>query len=212
MEPSRKAIPTTRRAAAEGSVITDAAVCLPLFLIALCILLSMIRQIGLEESVVRGMTESSIRTVESISALQDTEGYQLAGAAAWQLFWSDYKDREWPEAKPETAALPAVFGRTDHTEHGLCIDGLADARVVFSGSLPSFGMGPDRRTAEKSISFRPFIGASQGNVSAYDTVRVYVFPKAGERYHSASCYILKEGAVETVLNGSLRRRCAGCRL
>ncbi len=190
----------------------DAAVCLPLFLIAACILMSMIVQIGLEESVVRGMVRSSSETVQSISALEDSEGFGLAGAAAWQLYWTQYKNSEWTGEQPSLAALPVIFGGRDHTEHGFCIDSLARAEVIFSGSVPSFGMGPGSRSSEKSLYFRPFTGASQGNSFEYDSARVYVFPKAGERYHSASCYILKEGAVETVLSKELRGKYSGCRL
>ena len=63
----------------------------------------------------------------------------------------------------------------------------------------------------KKVVFRPFVGESIQNITG-DTMRVYVFPRSGERYHLSSCYILKNGNLEILLTAELKRKRQPCKL
>ena len=51
-----------------GSLIVDAAICLPFFVIAIAMLLMLIAQTGREESVTRAMVKSAIASVDAAAA------------------------------------------------------------------------------------------------------------------------------------------------
>jgi len=80
----------------------DSAICMPIFIIALAILLSLIAQVGIEESITYGMVKSAFSAINLYSAQdvilkQENAEEQIFAKSilCWQLAWNNFlKDEE----------------------------------------------------------------------------------------------------------------------
>jgi len=191
-----------------GSLTVDAACSLPIFIVAMALLIMLIPQAGIEESAVRGMTQSALATMDTASVC-GPDPPAGASAAVYLAEFSLYKRSEGNINGVYSA--PVRFGGSETLAGGIYIDNIAAASALIRTNMPVPGMFFRYIYASKNLVFRPFAGESAEAAGA-DPVRVYVFPKRGERYHIAACSVLKNGGVQTVLNASLRKRLKACSL
>lgn len=191
----------------DGSVIVDAACCLPVFIIALGMLLMLIAQCGAEESVFRFCCVS-------IEAYNSAAVYDISDAEAYAAFagtLSICTVSEWGSDQLVLVTGLTKDNRFAFSEGGLCIDGIVEAEVLQHSRIKipkAFSSAP---YTKRNFTFRPWQGESESFVNK-DNSRVFIFPKRGERYHIEGCSSLKEGVVETVLTAKLRKAYASCQL
>ena len=196
------------RTGSKGSVIVDAACCLPVFIIAMAMLIMLIPQAGIEESAQRGLAKSAQTTIDAVS-ITGSDGSEGAAAAIYVAAFALYRRSEGNINGVYPG--PVYFGQSAVLESGLRIDNIARASSVIRTKMPSADLFFRNIYAERKIVFRPFAGESAEGPDA-DSIRVYVFPKRGERYHRAGCSVLRNGAVQTVLSAQLRKRLKACSL
>ncbi len=189
-----------------GSLTVDAAFCLPIFIAAMALLVMLIPQAGIEESARRGMTVSAMTTVDAAPVFGEDEAAG-ASAAVYLAAFSSYKHAEGNIGGVYTG--PVFFGEEAVLDSGLYIDHIASSTALVRTKMPLPGLFFRYMHASENIAFRPFAGESSEGPDA-DSLRVYVFPKRGERYHIAGCQVLKNGGVQTVLTASLRKRLKAC--
>ena len=195
-----------------GSLIVDAAVCLPVFLIAMGLLLILIMQAGTEDTLVRALVCAGETCVKAEAAGEAAELDELdyvleAGSFAAALKVSLAK--EWDEGPP-VHVIGFLTEQKAQIAGNVSIDHLNWATVSCSRkalfSLPgTYGI-----RSVRSYIFRPWKGESK-QLFDQDDERVYVFPKYGEKYHSEGCRIMKEGSVEAILTEQLKRRYSACK-
>lgn len=194
-----------------GSLIVDAAICLPFFVIAIAMLLMLIAQTGREESVTRAMVKSAIASVDAAAALEQGEDFFVTGNLSFRAAFAAAGMSD-PGAAAG-AGFPRMYTGIDGFPVSLKVraDDLAVVRVPIKTKLPSIGDLVRSSDACRTVVFRPFTGESNRTLQENDR-RVYVFPKYGERYHGEGCYILKDGCVETILTKALKKRCSPCKV
>lgn len=190
----------------KGSAIIDAACCIPVFVIAMGIILSLITQAGHEARAVRGLTEASNAAVLSFAASDSSDA--AAAAAFYAAYYLYYKD----EGCENGGGLPfASFGNSERLAGGLAVDNVARVSVRQTRTIPVPKAFIKGIVSEKHLYFRPFFGES-GGAADYDPERVYVFPKSGERYHCKGCRVLYGGGIPELLSGNIRTRYRPCKL
>lgn len=196
----------------DGSLIVDAAVCLPVFLIAAALLLLLLMQAGTEDTVMRSCVAAAQGCVEAGAAVHDVDpetARNVIQAAFFAARMHSYLSGEWKNGPdthvrsflPEQKAFVSARIRADHL---VWVTVSTQRKAAFSlgktGGIFSL----------RSFVFRPWEGESEQAFPA-DDERVYVFPKYGEKYHSYGCRIMKEGSVEAILTEALKRRCRACK-
>ncbi len=195
-----------------GALIVDAAVCLPVFLIAMGLLLLLLMQAGTEDTLVRSLTVAGDVCVKAEAAgnAADAEEleYVLEGgsfAAALHIALS----REWDEG-PSVHVIGFLTEQKAQIGGNVSIDHISWATVSCRRKALFSLPGTDGIRSVRTFLFRPWKGESE-QLFDTDDERVYVFPKYGEKYHSAGCRIMKEGSVEEILTEQLKRRYSACK-
>ena len=191
-----------------GDIIVDAAVSLPVFIIAMALILMLIPEAGIEESAQRGLVQSALTTTDAASVC-GPDASAGTSAAVYIASFAAYKHGE--GNIDGVYGGPVFFGETQTLDGGIYIDNVARTSALIRTRMPSAGLFFRYVYASRSLVFRPFAGESS-EAPDQDSVRVFVFPKRGERYHIAGCPVLKNGAVQTVLSKALRKRLKGCTL
>ena len=195
-----------------GSLIVDAAVCLPVFLIAMSLLLLLIMQAGTEDTCVRAAVCAGDACVKTAAAggVADTDAWDSAlQTASFTAALHAELSEEWEDGP--TVHVAGFFTQQNaQIGGGISIDHLNVATVscrrMALFSLP----GTDGISSVRTFVFRPWEGESKQQFDA-DGERVYVFPKYGERYHSYGCRVMQEGSVEAILTEQFKRRYAACK-
>ncbi len=194
-----------------GSLIVDAACCMPIFIIGICMLLFLIAQAGIEETTQYALTQSARSCARTYAVASDEEIKIPAAAATYKVQWESILLSEWGGEHPDAKITELSFeNNTILPEGNISIDHV----VYASGEVLTFLPFPEYFTldpaSQKKVVFRPFVGESVQN-TAGDMTGVYIFPKRGERYHSASCYILRDGNIEVLLTSKLREEKNPCK-
>ncbi|MCR4805674.1 MAG: hypothetical protein K5981_08480 [Clostridia bacterium] len=202
----------------DGSVIVDAALCIPVFCVALALLLGLVRQTAYEESLAYGAAMAAETVTRAGIAIQigrplaeDDAGRLLLSGGEWALFsWKAADAASGGSRDPKARTSLFLTDQEASLRSGRRVDGLVRASVhaeerIRLPLLDPFWPGPQR-----SVLFRPWRGESH-QADASDE-RVYVFPHYGERYHAAGCRILRQGSVEEILTASLKRRYRPCKI
>lgn len=195
-----------------GALIVDAAVCLPVFLIAMGLVLLLIMQAGVEDTLVYAAVRAGEQTVRAEAAGEaavsdEALSFLQAGAFTASLHLS--LAQEWDNG-PSVRVTGYLTEQTAQIGGGISIDHLNRA-VIRCGRRALFSLsGMDGIDSSRLFMFRPWAGESKQLHDSGDE-RVYVFPKYGERYHSEGCRIMQEGSVEAILTEQLKRRYSACK-
>lgn len=190
----------------------DAAVCLPVFLIAVGLLMLLLMQAGTEDTVVRASAAASLACIEAsagIDALDAEEVQPVLQAAFYAGKLHAYLGKEWDHG-PDVWVTGLLTEQKSLAAGNLRIDHLVRTTVTSRRRALHTLDRTDGITSLRTFVFRPWVGESRQDDRA-DPVRVYVFPKYGERYHSYGCRIMKEGSVEAVLTEQLKRKYSACK-
>ncbi len=193
-------------------MIVDSAICMPFFIVAIALMLMITAQIGIEENITRGMTESSVISIEAAAAADRSDDFFVVGNLSWRAAWELFKKKgmDWEQAK---TGIPRFYSELDIPLPGnVRIEGLVIVRIGTDTKLPSIDGFVPKLESVRTVAFRPFRGESRPVDADEKDPRVYVFPKRGARYHKEGCYIMQDGCVETILTRSLRARCSACRI
>ena len=195
-----------------GSLIVDAACCIPILVIAAVTLMYLILQCGIEETVTHALVQSarSSTRVAAVLAPEEPEGMGFQGSFA--ALWEGMLLAEWGAAHPDTALLDLKVG--DHAVlagGSISVDHIVRVRVSAENAIRiGAPIVKDPKSCKNAV-FRPFVGESE-QAGIYDSLHVYVFPKSGERYHIRSCPILQSGQIQAVLTEKIRKTYASCEL
>ncbi|HPF18602.1 MAG TPA: hypothetical protein PLY08_03350 [Bacillota bacterium] len=195
-----------------GSLIVDAACCIPVFIIAITTLLFLILQCGIEETVCHVLVQSARCSARAAALASVEEEADRRIRSVFAVSWEGMLLSEWGLDHPDAALCELRTGETAELAGGsLQVDHLTRARVSVKNALFSkSAMSADPKSYKNGL-FRPFVGES-AQIGSYDPVQVYVFPKRGERYHVRDCPVLQGGQVEVVLTEEIRRRYRACEL
>ena len=190
----------------------DAAVCLPVFVIAVGLLLLLMMQAGTEDTVVRASAaacQSSIEAVAGAKILDSEIAEPVLQAAFYAGRLHAYLDKEWEEG-PRVFVSGYLPEQKTRLGANLQVDHLVRVNVSVRRKAAFSLAGTDGVNALRTFVFRPWKGESKQLFE--DTgERVYVFPKYGERYHTYGCRIMKEGSVEAILTEKLKRQYKACK-
>ncbi|MFA7503061.1 MAG: hypothetical protein WCY55_08365 [Anaerovoracaceae bacterium] len=194
-----------------GSLLVDAACCIPLFIIAAVLLLCLIIQCGIEETSAHVLAQSARTSVRAAAPADDADRDAVLKSAFWMSF--EYRLRQEQErGRPDASLVRISCGEcVDLPGIGLRIDNLVRAHAHVRNALPEHAWTLREPVAYKQALFRPFVGESLQD-DPEDRTLVYVFPKRGIRYHIRSCSTLREGEISGVLNARIRRSYAPCKL
>ena len=190
----------------------DAAVCLPIFLIAAGLLLLLLMQAGTEDTVVRAAADASLTCVEAAAGMEAVEAgtaESVLQAAFYAGKLHAYLGKEWDDG-PDVWVTGFLPDQKSLAAGNLRIDHLVRATVTTRRKALHGLDKTDGILSLRTFLFRPWVGESRQDTQADDT-RVYVFPKYGERYHAYGCRIMKEGSVEAILTEQLKRKYAACK-
>ncbi len=191
-----------------GSIIVDAACFMPIFLIAMMMLIFIATQAGVEDTVVAAGRRGAAASALVDSALEEDSSAASAASFAAGFFLS--LGDEWEEG-PTVLLTGFKSDLSERLSPGLSIDGICEAKLHVLRRAGFEGLLSRLVNSKRRIVFRPWRGESE-RPCACDSDRVYVFPKSGERYHAEGCRILREGSVQLVLNAELRKKFSGCKL
>ena len=200
----------------KGSIIVEAACCLPVFIVALSTLLMLIAQTGIEDTVFFTMSEAAAKTVAVIAAAEtedDTDTGVTVKAAAFSAYTASIRtgmnsDRT-SSSKPSVRISSMDFDLEETLADGTHIDRMIRADISFDTRIPVPGSFIRKISSSRTILFRPWCGESKQGCS-FDDTKVFIFPKRGEHYHNENCSCLRNGEIQTVLTERLRADYNGC--
>jgi len=194
------------RTTKKGYITLEAAIFLPVFIIAVLTLGYFIKVIGIQENVTYSAMDEANRLASQAYLIRAAPGFP-----------NDLESRLQQENRAAEDVQVSGF-------HYLYSDLENDGLISFSVSgkvrlnLPfdlknGFGM-------ENHFKCRGFIGKSnRGTVMSFDDMEkegdsqmVWIFPMSGTRYHSKSCSYVTAYATQVVLNSAIRSRYEPCRL
>ncbi len=189
-----------------GSIIVDAAVCLPLFIMAVSVLMMLIAQTGMEETIFSAVAKGSESFRTAHAAFSEDDRACAAGSAAFLASYGMFIRDEWPDGGNAGIAWVSEDVRA---EEEAIADHVMRADSSFRNRLP-FSLFTDDPGVALCLVFRPFCGESFTSGADSGDEYVYVFPKRGERYHYEGCRILQEDASRRILTASFRRYARPC--
>ncbi len=208
----------------KGSLFVETAITLPLFFLALLSICVLIRVIGTEENTMRSFAEEGQRVAkEAYLTRLDIipEGYSVEiaeGIAHGTLLELRVLERLKKEEsiflkEPRIDQFEYLFAEKGNT-------GLIRCSMAYGVPLPLPANFQRKLEFEQSLFFRGFIGAENYNEGmGFDRMEepddpetVYVFPRAGERFHQLDCRIIEVFPIELVLSPGVRKRYAPCKL
>ena len=190
----------------KGYAVIEAAIILPVFILAIVSLIYYINILSIQENVYNSTLDEVSRLASKASVVKTAPG-----------FTSTVKSR----VRSENPAIDSV--EIDKFRY-LYYDGDLNNMISIDGkysvnlSLPAeFG---HEYPVSVRVKCRGFTGLrTQGNVMTFDEMEsegvwnpVWIFPMSGEKYHHAGCTYVKANAREMVLTADLKQKYAACSL
>ncbi|HPO04376.1 MAG TPA: hypothetical protein PLV37_02565 [Bacillota bacterium] len=208
----------------KGSLLIETAIILPLFLLAILSICILIRIIGTEENMMHSFAEEGKKIAkESYLTQLDIipEGYE-AQIAEGILHGTLLELRMVKRLeKEETLSLEDLrLNRFEYLYQDEGKPGTIDCSITYGIDLPlplEFGR---RGEFEQRLFFRGFIGAMDNEEGmGFDAMEkpdsasiVYVFPRAGKRFHKPDCRMIEVYPKEMILSSGVRNRYFPCKL
>lgn len=189
----------------KGSITVEATIILPLFIIAVLTISYTVKLIETEEDVINGITD---------------EARYIAAHAYIDRVGAGVKSRIEKRVREDEAAENFNVKRLRYLYSDFSNTGLIsiDAAYTVKNRMP-VKMRDDfhRKTG---VLFRGFVGKNnKGQIFSFDMMQtaddgttVWVFPVAGEKYHSENCSYIRVYPVQTILTSEVRRQYTPCRL
>lgn len=198
----------------KGGYIAEAAIVLPIFIVAVILLISIVPRAARCE-----------RLVYAICDEMTQENIQAHFFKSYMRCKSNLTDGALRALKSDDSFSVDRLGycHTDRVRSGrtsMVIDDVITADfTAFITYLDPLSMGSDMEFSGK-IKCRPYTGTERREeaMSREDMERdensdpVYVFPKSGERYHRKDCSVLNPACEAAVFSQDIRKRYGSCSL
>jgi hypothetical protein len=197
----------------KGSLAVETAIFLPLFIIGVLTLGWLIRFTAVSENVYHSLADETRRYAAGAVLSSLPSGYKNAVKA--RVSAENVGDVTSVEVTPVRVHFPyasAASGRTYTDLIGASVSYKADIGLahIFAGGL----------TGSETALSRAFVGAeNSGGRMSFDEMEkgrdshlVWVFPRAGEKYHGERCSYIKNNPREVTLTASVRGRYSPCKL
>lgn len=208
----------------KGSLTVEAAIFLPVFLIAMLLMAYLIRMVAVEESVMHVLSDEGGRLAATayLGQMEETAHLPLQELLESRLLGKTALTLKIRERVAEETRLAESL-RTSrynylYTEAGL--DELIRIEVSYRVRLPFILGRFDGFSFTDTLQTRGFLGAAaRGEPLGYGPMEeeqefqsTFVFPKYGERYHVESCSTIAVYPQEHFLNRSIRNRYTPCEI
>ncbi|MDR1778833.1 MAG: hypothetical protein LBR14_03665 [Clostridiales Family XIII bacterium] len=195
-----------------GSLAVEAAIFVPLFLLAVLALAALIRMTAANENATNALTDET-----RLLAAEAQVPIRLAA------FKSDLAERileENPDAVGDVKVdsflyrLPQVDLAGGRVHDNVI---RTDLRIDYLLAMPVLPLTPPE--GKVSVAMRAFVG-SERNASAFpfddmekneSSKKVWVFPRAGTKYHAADCRFIANEPHEAILTASIRKKYTPCK-
>ena len=195
-----------------GSLAVETAIILPLLIIGVLTLGYLIRMVSIEERVFHSFAD---------------ETHLLAGQGKIQTKWfhygKDVKERITEEnngkvSNPKISNfMPGLMYFNPLT--GRRYNSLITASLTYEVDIPLPSIFKRNATMEDTIVCRAFTGGNnRGEGMSFEEMeedkesdRVWVFPRAGEKYHDENCGYIKSNYRETYLSNSVKKKYTACK-
>jgi len=202
----RKNIRNSRR----GQVAVETAILLPLFIIGILTLGYLLKFCMVSEGVQHALTD------EAHKIMADPLTMYTPGVNAQRI-----TERVGGESRGEVKNVQTNAALTAGvSKGGLFYDDLIAISVTFDTPLKLPRLFFNEVQGERTALFRAFAGMSHaGAVKPFDDMErddggemVWVFPRAGEKYHGEHCPYIENDPHEVLLDPSVRLRFSPCKL
>jgi hypothetical protein len=200
----------------KGFLAVETAIFLPIFLIATISLVCVIRMTGVEENVMRVFSAEAMRTSKEayINQLEI-----VPESLSWE---TDVKGTIFQNKLHDNLKMVKDLKLSNYrylySTNG--IDYLISGNLHYRIDIP-LPAGFFRSVLfEERLVFRGFLGANENYLAMgfermeddEDSVVVYIFPRAGERYHNKECRLIVRHPMEVFLSSAIRKSYRPCKL
>ena len=188
-----------------GSYIIEAAIVLPVFLIAVIVMSSVILMYACIENC-NFMTAAEMRKCAAEAIYTDTymlmpyrlkKEIEKTHTQVDSTRVTDFGYRECRWGQDERSALTIDMGRRTKNPLGIRAKADFDLSLVTRAYVGKIRNNPPMSEAE---------------MSGADSEPVFIFPKRGERYHSEGCGFLTAASTSGVLNTTIKKKYKSCPL
>jgi hypothetical protein len=194
-----------------GSLTVETAIFLPLFIVGMLTLGGLIRLTAVSENVFHVLADETGRIAAQ------------SGVAVLPVgFKGDVRTRvlDENEARIKSADVSPVLYRIPYAGKGKVYTNLIGASVNYETRLGVPELFRGGVSGSETVICRAFVGAGgSGTRMPFsemekddDSRTVWVFPRAGERYHSERCSYIKNEPHEVILTASVRGKYKACKL
>ena len=195
-----------------GSLTVEAAIFLPLFIIGIMTIGYLLKLSMIEENVFHSFTDES-RKLAIESRIQPIP----------LTYKKDLLNRLDEENKGEISNVqlsPLLFKMPGVGMSGKLYTDLIGASITYEIPLKIKPIFKREIKGEETILFRAFVGKdNSGEIKSFDEMEekdeglvVWIFPRAGERYHGEHCSYIKNNPKEMLLNKKIRSKYNPCEL
>ncbi len=208
----------------KGSMFIETALLFPAFLLTVLSLFVLIRLTAVEENTMRAFTEegqkvskeaylTQLEILPESYTIELLEGIAHGTLLELRMLNRLNKEENMDLQDMEVDRFDYMFSEDDKS-------GLIRCSLSYWVDL-SLPLRFQRQLEfEQRLFFRGFIGADRdGEGMGFDVMEdpgdpftVYIFPRAGERFHQLDCRMIAVYPRETILSPSVRRQYAPCRL
>ena len=224
-----------------GSLFVETAIVLPLFLLAVLSISILIRITAVEENTMRCFSEEAQKTLKEAYLTQldllpgqfdmdfsdPSDSYDSiqqkgkTGISEALVHGALLEFRIQSRLKEETVSLKdASLNRFEYLYSDGEASGLIHCGFKYGVELPLPLDFHRQLQFEQRLLFRGFIGADEnGEGMGFEAMEtqddantVYVFPRAGERFHKSDCRIIEVYPKEMVLSPSVRKKYTPCKI
>lgn len=195
-----------------GSLTVEAAILLPLFIIGVLSIGYLLKLVMIEENVFHSFSD---------------ESHKLASEAKYNpvfpLYEKDLVARLYEENGSEIANVdvgPILYRLPSAGLSGKVYTNLIGVSVNYDIPLKILPIFKKEIKGEETIVCRAFVGKdNKGDVKPFEEMEekdddflVWIFPRAGEKYHGEECSYIKNNPKEMLLSPSVKRKYTACEL
>ena len=195
----------------KGSLAVEAAIILPLFIIGILTLGYLIKFTMASEGVFHALADETGKFTAQTASILGISAYE-----------KDVRERVESESLGDVTAadVHGLYHIPYIGKNGNTYTSLVGVSVTWDTPIKLPRLAGDDLNGQMTILARAFVGGSNsGNHLAFsdmenddDGIIVWVFPRAGERYHSEHCRYIENNPRERLLDRSVRSNYNACEL
>ncbi len=219
--------------AKKGHVIVETAIFLPLFIIAVITIACIVRGVSMSETLMHSISSQGRKL--AVEGYIKEQGYDLflgkdgeeksdnlkKAAVEWiqqEGFYFRVKNQIEKDVGSQVQDLDLTEFKNAYTQDHR--DGLIKISFRYTLPIPVPRIFDSEINLQETVLLRAFIGRSDiGEKKSFSEMEeteelqtVYVFPRAGERYHGSQCRVLRKSAQRAILSAKTKKRYKPCKL